>query len=129
MLRRERAAVENENRGIGDAVSENAIALSKRSAMFLKLAAPMLSPAAIQFAMKQNMDDLFDLDDEQGFPQAAARVIQSVQADQHLLKTMVLDACRYAEDCAGRNEKGRVERYRQKHRTDTQAVEVAGSLL
>ena len=46
--------------GTGNTISEASIEMSRRSAMFLKLAAPKMSPASVQVALGQNAAELFD---------------------------------------------------------------------
>lgn len=87
MLKRERDALAQLHGPVGTALSDDAIDLSKRAAMFLKQAAGDLSPAAIQFALRQYASQLFDPTlDAQGFADAADDVIDLMQDDQVLLK-------------------------------------------
>ncbi len=72
--------------GAGDTISEASIDLSRRSAMFLKLAAPQLSPAAVQVAFGQNAAELLDpkLGDD-AFAKRAEEIIARASMEQGAL--------------------------------------------
>jgi hypothetical protein len=62
------------NLGAQDKVNDKSFALSKRFMMFLKRAAPMLSPAEVQLALGQHGGELYDID-EADFDTLADKII------------------------------------------------------
>jgi hypothetical protein len=68
---------------VGNTISEASIEMSRRSAMFLKLAAPALSPAATQVAFAQNADELLDPSlDDNDFTSKARSIIFAAEGEQ-----------------------------------------------
>ncbi|MCO6415436.1 hypothetical protein JYK14_04490 [Siccirubricoccus sp. KC 17139] len=89
-LRREQRLLAGEQSELDGAIGEEAIAMAERSAAFLKLAAPELPPALVQYAIDRNAVRLFDPRlDAEGF-QAAAEVIAQVKANQALINDCFL---------------------------------------
>lgn len=72
--------------GTGNTISEASIEMSRRSAMFLKLAAPKMSPASVQVALGQNAAELFDptLSDDAFTVKAQAIVVTAVGQQEAL---------------------------------------------
>jgi hypothetical protein len=65
-------------------VADAALEQSRRSAMFLKLAAPTLTPAAVQVALGQNADSLFDTTlDDRAFAVQAQTIIATIAQQQN----------------------------------------------
>jgi hypothetical protein len=85
-LKTEVGVIENVHASAAGMVQDAALEQSRRSAMFLKRAAPTLSPALIQVAIGQYRKELLDptLDDS-GFRQAADRIIQAIASDKDIL--------------------------------------------
>jgi hypothetical protein len=85
-LKTEVGVIENVHGSAKGMVKDAALEQSRRSAMFLKRAAPTLSPALVQVAIGQNAKKLFDpaLDDR-GFAAVADQVIQDVANDKDVL--------------------------------------------
>jgi hypothetical protein len=69
--------------GVGNTISDASIEMSRRSAMFLKLAVRALSPAAVQVAFGQNATELLDpaLDDA-AFTSKARSIIFTASEEQ-----------------------------------------------
>jgi hypothetical protein len=69
--------------GVGNTISDGSIEMSRRSAMFLKLAVRTLSPAAVQVAFGQNATELLDptLDDA-AFTSKARAIIFAASEEQ-----------------------------------------------
>jgi Phosphatidylinositol 3- and 4-kinase len=82
-LKQERTTLDTVHGGATAKISDDAIEIARRSAMFLKLAAKTLSPAAVQIAMGQNAKRLFDptIDDKE-FTVRAQNAISSADANQ-----------------------------------------------
>jgi hypothetical protein len=82
-MRREQAQLALAHPELAGAITEEAIDLAKRSAQFLKLAAPELPPALCQFAIGRHATRLFAPNlTEQDFTDAAEAVIAEVKAQQ-----------------------------------------------
>lgn len=82
-MRKERADLNAVHPNTAGALSDEAIDISRRSAMFLKLAAPTLPPAIVQVALGQNAETLLDPTiTDQVFAQRAATVIQAALAQK-----------------------------------------------
>ncbi|MBV9755900.1 MAG: hypothetical protein JO047_02505 [Alphaproteobacteria bacterium] len=75
-LKGERGTLDQVHGGATAKISDDALEITRRSALFLKLAAPTLSPAAVQIAMGQNAKRLFDptIDDREFNRRAQAAI-------------------------------------------------------
>lgn len=72
-------------------IPPESLAISKRATLFLKRAAPQLSPAVVQIALGQNSEELLDPDiDEQEFERRADVVIQRALREKGGLKEYFL---------------------------------------
>ena len=90
-LKRERATMERANPTTAGKLSDEAIELSRRAAMFLKRAAPELPPAAVQMALARFNPELFDPDlDMRGFDELADRIIAKIKPDVGAIKELFL---------------------------------------
>ncbi len=79
-LKQERGVVDAVHEGTAAKLDDEALEASRRSAMFLKLAAPVLAPAVVQIALGQNAKTLFEpgISDTE-FTKRAQTVIDAVQ--------------------------------------------------
>lgn len=90
-MKRERETIEQAHPATAGTVSDDAIELSRRSAMFLKLAARRLCPAAIQVGLSRFHAELFDPAlDMQTFPQLVDRIVTELEGDQDDIKEFFL---------------------------------------
>lgn len=79
-LKRERQTLAEAHPDTDNTLTDESIEFARRSGMFLKLAAPLLSPAAIQIALARHNRALFDLTlDDNGFTLVANRVIAEAE--------------------------------------------------
>jgi hypothetical protein len=86
-LKQERETLEGAHPETSGTLSDDAIELSRRSAMFLKLAAPRLTPAAVQIGLSRFHAELFDPElDVDGFNALAGRIIDELETEQEALK-------------------------------------------
>jgi len=93
-MKRELATLAKVHPDAGGKIDDKSVAMSRRSAMFLKLAVahdPALTPAAAQVALGQNAEDLFDetIDDD-AFTNLANEVIAEMAANQEGLAEFFL---------------------------------------
>jgi len=90
-LKREQEAMVKANNAMQDKLSNESVDMSRRSAMFLKRAAPTLSPAAIQTALSQHNAEIFDLSlDDNAFNTVADRIIAEMAQQLGPLKEYFL---------------------------------------
>lgn len=90
-MKRERDTIELAHPATAGTVSDEAIEMSRRSAMFLKLAAPRLCPAAIQVGLSRFNGELFDPAlNMQTFPQLVDRIVTELEDDQNDIKEYFL---------------------------------------
>ena len=85
-LGNERKTLETVHGSTQGMVTDESIEMSRRSAMFLKLAAATLSPALVQIALGQNAKALFDPSlDDTAFGVLAQRIIRETSANKDVL--------------------------------------------
>lgn len=90
-LKRERATLEDAHPETKGTLPDDAIEISRRSAMFLKRAASSLTPATIQFALSSYHPELFQPDlDLKAFNTLADGIIGELKEDQDALKEYFL---------------------------------------
>ncbi len=90
-LKKELAALSKTFPGVGDTITGAQVEMSRRAAMFLKLAAPKLSPAAAEVALGQNAEELFDPGlDDLTFERRVREIVAGAALEQDGLKEYLL---------------------------------------
>lgn len=90
-MKQERGIVEDAHPSTQGAIADESIEMSRRSAMFLKRAAPRLTPASVQVAISRFQEELFDPElDMNGFDTLSDRIIGEMEQQQEALKEYFL---------------------------------------
>lgn len=90
-MKRERGTLDQVHPGMGAKMSDESLELSKRASMFLKRAAPRLSPAAVQVALGRYSTELMAPGlDANAFNALADRIIDEAEDEQDDLKSFAL---------------------------------------